>query len=223
MVMNTPTGKDLKVRVLNISKDECRKMFRQYRDSAWDQSPLFKKLYETEFGQLGGQPYGSVVCDYAFDASGPDIEVMKGLSKIGAAAHCPIIAAAAPGMLGMDSWQELSQPRDLSKLFEATDYMGLRGFRASDDSRYMALTMPRFLGRPIYGAKTNPVEAFAFEEETGGDHDNHLWVNAAYAMGVRITEAFKTYGWVTRIRGVESGGTVEGLPTATFPTDDGWC
>jgi type VI secretion system protein ImpC len=222
LVMNTSTGKDLKIRVMNMGKDECRKMFRQYRDAAWDQSPLFKKIYESEFGQLGGQPFGSFVCDYTFDHSAPDLEVLKGLAKIGAAAHAPFIAAASPRLLGMESWQELSNPRDIAKQFDATDYAAWRSFRDSSDSRYIALTMPRFLGRPVYGAKTEPVEEFDFEEDLGGGaHDNHLWVNAAYAMGVRITEAFQTWGWCTRIRGVESGGTVEGLPTAIFPTDDG--
>lgn len=222
LVGNTSTGKDLKIRVLNISKDETRKMLRQFRDAAWDQSPLFKKIYESEFGQLGGQPYGAFVCDYSFDHTAPDIEIMKGLSKIGAAAHAPFIAAADSQLLGMDSWQELSNPRDIAKQFDATDYMAWRSFRDSNDSRYMALTLPRFLGRPLYGASTEPVEEFGFEEETdGGKHDSYLWLNASYALGVRLTEAFKTYGWCTRIRGVESGGTVEGLPTALFPTDDG--
>jgi type VI secretion system protein ImpC len=221
LVMNTPTGKDLKIRVLNISKDETRKMLRQYKDAAWDQSPLFKKVYEAEFGQLGGQPFGAFTCDYYFDNSGPDVEIMKGLSKIGAAAHSPIIAGTAPQMMGMQSWQELANPRDLGKQFDSVDYMAWRSFRDMPDSRYLALTMPRFLGRPVYGANTNPVDEFAFDEETSGAHDNHLWVNAAYGLAVRITEAFKSYGWCTRIRGVESGGTVEGLPTATFPTDDG--
>jgi type VI secretion system protein ImpC len=221
LVMNTSTGKDLKIRVLNIAKEECRKTFRQYRDAAWDQSPLFKKIYEAEFGQLGGQPYGAFICDYSFDHSAPDLEVMKGLAKIGAASHAPFIAGAAPGLMGMESWQELANPRDLGKLFDATDYAAWRSFRATDDSRYMALTMPRFLGRPIYGAKTEPVEEFDFEENVAGEHDKHLWLNAAYAMGTRITEAFASYGWCTRIRGVESGGTVADLPTAMFPTDDG--
>lgn len=221
LVMNTSTGKDMKIRVMNMSKDECRKMFRQYRDAAWDQSPLFKKIYESEFGQLGGQPYGAFTCDYSFDHSGPDLEVMRGLAKIGAAAHAPFIAGAAPSLFGMESWQELANPRDLAKLFDATDYLAWRTFRESDDARYLALTMPRFLGRQVYGAKSEPVDEFDYEENTGGDHDNHLWINASYAMATRITEAFSTWGWCTRIRGVESGGTVEGLPTATFPTDEG--
>ncbi len=221
LVMNTSTGKDLKIRVMNMGKDEARRMFQQYRDAAWDQSPLFKKIYESEFGQLGGQPYGAFVCDYSFDHSAPDLAVLKGLAKIGAASHAPFIAAAAPKLFGMDGWQELSNPRDLAKLFEATDYAAWRTFRDTADSRYVALTMPRFLGRQVYGAKTEPVEEFDFEETIEGDHDKHLWINAAYAMGGRITEAFATYGWCTRIRGVESGGTVEDLPTSTFPTDDG--
>ncbi|WP_156841956.1 type VI secretion system contractile sheath large subunit [Novosphingobium aquimarinum] len=221
LVMNTSTGKDMKIRVMNISKEECRRMFRQYRDAAWDQSPLFKKVYEAEFGQLGGQPYGAFVCDYNFDHSGPDLEVMRGLSKIGAAAHAPILAAAKSTLFGMESWTELSNPRDLGKIFEAHEYMAWRTFRDSEDSRYLALTMPRFLGRTTYGANTEPVDEFDFEEETGGDHDKHLWLNAAYGMATRITEAFNTYGWCTRIRGVESGGTLENLPTAAFPTDDG--
>jgi type VI secretion system protein ImpC len=222
LVGNTSTGKDLKIRVLNISKDETRRMLRQFRDAAWDQSPLFKKVYEAEFGQLGGQPFGAFVCDYSFNHTAPDIEIMKGLSKIGAAAHCPFLAAADSQLLGMESWQELSNPRDLAKQFDATEYMAWRAFRDTNDSRYMALTLPRFLGRNLYGANSEPVEEFGFEEDNGGGaHNNYLWLNASYALGVRITEAFKTYGWCTRIRGVESGGTVEDLPTAMFPTDDG--
>ncbi len=222
LVFNTSTGTDLKIRVLNIPKDETRRVLNQYPDVAWDQSPLFKKLYEAEFGQLGGQPFGAVVCDYYFDHSPADVRIMQGLTKIAAAAHAPFIAAAAPSILGMRSWQELANPRDIAKQFDATDYGPWNSFRKSDDSRYLALAMPRFLGRRLHGSKGDPVDEFAFEESTdGGAHDQHLWVNAAYALGVRITEAFKTYGWCTRIRGVESGGTVYELPTATFPTDDG--
>jgi type VI secretion system protein ImpC len=222
LVNNTTTGKDLKIRVLNISKDEIRKMLRQYKDVAWDQSPLFKRVYEAEFGQLGGQPYGMFLCDYYFDHSPTDIDVMKGLSKIGAAAHAPVVAGTSPSILGMQSWQELSNPRDIAKQFDALEYGAWRSLRESTDSRYLALTVPRFLGRQLYGSQGEPVEEFAFEEDTGGGrHDHHLWVNSSYGFAARITDAFRTYGWCTRIRGVESGGTVEGLPTAAFPTDEG--
>ena len=221
LVSNTSTGKSLKIRVLNMSKSEVGKIFDANAGAKWDQSPLFKRIYEAEFGQLGGQPYGALVCDYYFDHTAPDIKVMSGLTKIGAAAHMPIIAGTSPEILGMQSWQELGNPRDIAGKFDNSDYMAWRSFRAATDSRYLVLTMPRFLGRELYGAKTQPVGEFAFEEETGGEHDKHLWVNASYALAGRITEAFATYGWCTRIRGVQSGGTVETLPTAAFPTDDG--
>lgn len=221
LVMKTPTDKNLRIEVLNISKEECRKMFREFRDAAWDQSPLFKKIYEEEFGMLGGHPFGAFTCDYYFDHSATDLAVMRGLAKIGAAAHAPFIAAAAPSLLDMQSWTQLSNPRDLGKMFEGQEYMAWRAFRESDDSRYMALAMPRFLGRTTYGEKSEPVDKFNFEEETGGAHDKHLWLNAAYAMGSRITEAFHDFGWTTRIRGVLTGGTVSELPTSSFPTDEG--
>ncbi len=221
LVYGTSTGADLKIKVLNVRKEECLEMFRANKDAKWDQSPLFRKLYEQEYGQLGGQPYGAIVCDYTFTHSKLDVEVMEGLAKIGAAAHAPFIAAAGPGLLGMDSWQGLGGIRDLGKLFTAGDYKIWNSFRDSPDSRYMALTMPRVLGRAPYGAKTDPVEEFDFEEITGGDDKNYLWTNSAYAMGLRITEAFTDWGWTTQIRGVVSGGTVGGLPVATFSTDDG--
>jgi type VI secretion system protein ImpC len=122
----------------------------------------------------------------------------------------------------MDSWQDLQKPRDLTKIFGSPEYAPWRSFRESDDSKYVGLTMPRFLSRTPYGAKTDPVEEFAFEEETDGtEHDKYCWSNSAYAMATNIGGSFKAYGWCTRIRGVESGGMVDGLPCHTFPTDDG--
>ena len=216
LVSNSETGQDLKIRVMNISRAELSSMFKQYRGTAWDQSPLFKKIYESEFGQLGGVPYGAFVCDLQFDHSSKDLNVMKGLARIGAAAHAPMIAAADSNLIGMDDWTEVSDPRDLANRFDTTEHQAWNAFRKSDDSKYLALTMPRILGRATYSAKDNPIEEFEFDE-----HDQHLWVNSAYAMGVNINKAFREYGWCTRIRGVESGGTVTDLPMATFPTDEG--
>ena len=216
LVSNSETGQDLKIRVMNISRAELSSMFKQYRGTAWDQSPLFKKIYESEFGQLGGVPYGAFVCDLQFDHSSKDLNVMKGLARIGAAAHAPMIAAADSNLIGMDDWTEVSDPRDLANRFDTTEHQAWNAFRKSDDSKYLALTMPRILGRATYSAKDNPIEEFEF-----GEHDQHLWVNSAYAMGVNINKAFREYGWCTRIRGVESGGTVTDLPMATFPTDEG--
>ncbi|MDP1533665.1 MAG: type VI secretion system contractile sheath large subunit, partial [Rubrivivax sp.] len=182
----------------------------------------FKKVYAEEFSQFGGEPFGAIVGDYHFDQSAPDVELLAEMAKIAAASHAPFITGASPNLMQMDSWQELANPRDLTKIFTTPDYAAWRSLRESDDSKYLGLAMPRFLSRLPYGSRTNPVEAFNFEEETGSaDHSKYTWANAAYAMATNINRSFKQYGWCSRIRGIESGGAVENLPTHTFPTDDG--
>lgn len=222
LVSNTETDEMLKIRVMNVSKKDLGRTLKKYAGAAWDQSPLFKKLYEEEYGQLGGEPYGCLVGDYYFDHTPGDVQLLGQMAQISAAAHAPFIAGAGPTLMGMDSWQELANPRDLGKIFGAPDYAAWRSLRESDDSKYIGLAMPRFLARLPYGAKTNPVEEFEFEEEaSGGQHTRYSWANASYAMAVNVNRAFKQYGWCTSIRGVESGGAVEGLPVHTFPSDDG--
>jgi type VI secretion system protein ImpC len=222
LVNNTETDQQLKIRVMNISKKELAKTLKRYKGTAWDQSPIFKKLYEEEYGQLGGEPYGCLVGDYYFDHSPPDVELLTGIAQVAAAAHAPFISAAGSTLMGMDSWNELANPRDLAKVFSTPDYAAWRSLRESDDAKYIGLTMPRTLARLPYGAATDPVEEFNFEEDTAGaDSSKYTWQNAAYAMAVNINRSFKMYGWCSRIRGIESGGAVEGLPAHTFPTDDG--
>src|SRR5437660_748718 len=222
LVNNTETAENLKIRVMNISKKDVAKTLKKYKGTAWDQSPLFKKLYEEEFGMPGGQPFGCLLGDYYFDHSAPDVEMLSGIAQISAATHAPFLTAAAPSLLNMETWQELSNPRDLAKIFGTPAYAAWKSLRQSEDSRYLGLTMPRVLARMPYGAKTSPVDEFAFEEDTAGaDHNKYVWTNAAYAMAVNVTRSFKLYGWCARIRGAESGGMVEGLPVHAFPTDDG--
>jgi type VI secretion system protein ImpC len=222
LVSNTETDEMLKIRFINVSKKDLHKTLKRYKGAAWDQSPLFKKVYEEEYGQLGGEPYGCLVADYEFDHSPPDVEALGELAKVGSACHAPIITAAGPALFQMEAWQELSNPRDLAKIFTTPEYAGWRALRESEEARYVGMTLPRFLARQPYGAKSNPVEEFAFEEDTNGpDPSKYTWANSAYAMAVNINRSFKNYGWCSRIRGIESGGSVEGLPTHTFPTDDG--
>ncbi|MBC2836434.1 type VI secretion system contractile sheath large subunit [Paragemmobacter straminiformis] len=222
LVNNTETDETLKIRFMAISKKDLSKTLRKYKGTAWDQSPIFKRVYEEEFGQFGGEPYGSIVADYHFDHSPPDVELLGELAKIAAAAHAPMITGAKPSLFQMDDWSELANPRDLTKIFQTPEYAAWRSLRESEDSRYIGIAMPRFLGRIPYGSKTDPVEDFAFEEDTeGASSDKYCWVNAAYAMATNITRSFKEYGWCSRIRGVESGGAVTNLPAHTFPTDDG--
>jgi len=222
MVNNTETDESLKIKVMSISKKELHKTLKKYKGTAWDQSPLFKQMYEQEYGQFGGEPFGCLTGDFYFDHSPQDVETLKGMSQICAAMHAPFISAVAPSTLQFDSWSELSNPRDLTKIFGTPEYAAWRSLRESDDARYLGLAMPRFLGRIPYGAKTEPVDAFDFEEDTeGADSSKYTWCNAAYAMATNINKSFKLYGWCSRIRGIESGGAVEELPTHTFPTDDG--
>ncbi len=222
LVSNTETDENLKIRVLNISKKELARTLRRYKGTAWDQSPVFKKIYEAEYGTPGGEPYGCLIGDYYFNHTPPDVDLLSSMAQVAAAAHAPFIAGADPSLLNMESWQELGDPRDLTKIFQTAEYAPWRSLRESEDSKYVGLALPRFLARLPYGANTNPVEEFDFEEDVeGADHHKYVWANAAYAMGVNINRAFKLYGWCSRIRGTESGGLVEGLPCHTFPTDDG--
>jgi type VI secretion system protein ImpC len=222
LVNNTETDEMLKIRVLNISKNDLGKTLKRFKGTAWDQSPIFKEVYESGYGVLGGEPYGALIGDYHFDMSPQDTELLGEISKVAAASHAPFLAGAAPTLFGFESWQELSNPRDLAKIQSTPEYAAWRSLRESDDAKYLGLAMPKFLARLPYGAKTAPVEEFSFEEDTeGAKHDKYTWANSAYAMAVNVNKSFKEYGWCSRIRGVESGGTVEGLPVHTFPTDDG--
>jgi len=222
LVNNTETDQNLKIKILNISKKDLVKTLKKFKGVTYDQSPLFKAMYEEEYGTPGGEPYGCLIGDYAFDHTPPDVAILEGMAEIAASAHAPFIAAAAPKLAGLDSWQELSRPRDLTKIFQTAEYAPWRSLRDSDDARYLGLTLPRYLARPPYDPEKNPVEEFEFVEDVeGADHSKFVWSNAAYAMGVNINRAFKLYGWCARIRGTETGGMVQGLPIHTFPTDDG--
>jgi type VI secretion system protein ImpC len=223
LVFNSETDATLKIRVLNVGKMELyRNLKNNYPGARWDQSPLFKAVYESEFGTLGGEPYGALVADFAFSHNAVDVQLLRDLSKIASASLAPLVTGADPNLLGMDSWRDLTNPRDIGKLMDTPDYAAWKGLRDSVDSRYVALCMPRVLSRLPYGAKSEPVEEFAFEEDTDGyKGEKYGWMNAAYVMGTNINRAFKEYGWTVRIRGVESGGEVLNLPLHTFPTDDG--
>ena len=214
------TSANLKIKVLNVSKKELLRDLQ--RAPEFDQSALFKKVYEEEFGIFGGSPFAGIVGDYEFGRGPEDIELLEKISNVAAAAHAPFISAASPEMFNLDSFTQLDAPRDMGKVFDTTEYAKWKSFRASEDSRYVALTCPRILMRLPYGKETKQVEGFGFEEHVGGgDHSKYLWGNAAFALASRMTKAFALYGWCAAIRGVEGGGLVEGLPVHNFYTDSG--
>ena len=220
LVQQSETSTMMKIRVLNVSKDDLRKDLEKAVE--FDQSALFKKVYEEEYGTFGGAPYGVLLGDYEFGRHPQDLSLLEKVSNVAAAAHAPFISAASPGLLGLESFTDLPNPRDLAKKFDTPDYAKWKSFRESEDSRYVGLTLPHILMRLPYGPETVPVETFNFKEDVDGtDHAKYLWSNAAYGFGARLTDAFAKYGWCAAIRGVEGGGRVDGLPTHTFRTDDG--
>jgi len=220
LVMNSETGTSMKLRVMYATKKELLDDLEKATE--FDQSALFKKIYEEEYGTFGGSPYSCLIGDYEFGRHPQDMALLEKISNVAAAAHAPFLSAANPSMFDMASFTELGQPRDLGKLFESSELIKWRSFRDSDDSRYVCLTLPHILMRLPYGPKTIPVEGFNFVEDVdGSDHRKYLWGNAAYALGQRITNAFALYKWTAAIRGVEGGGVVAGLPTHTFKTDEG--
>ena len=222
-INNSETDASLRVKVMNISKTELEQMFRAYPGARWDKSPLNLAIYESEFGTLGGKPYGALVGDYYFGFGSSDVELLKNIGKIAAAAHAPFLSAASPELLSMDSWNEIGVPPDLSEMFQTPEYAAWNGLRDSENSRYIALTMPRVLAREPYGQNsTMKVAEFAFDEETDGHKgENYAWMNAAHALAVNVNRAHKEHGWTVQIRGVQSGGEVLGLPTHLFETGDG--
>ncbi|MEP7245939.1 MAG: type VI secretion system contractile sheath large subunit [Gammaproteobacteria bacterium] len=222
LVHNTESDEMLKLRVLNVSKAEVARTLKKFKGASWDNSPLFRQIYEAEYGQLGGEPYGALIGDYYFDHTPADVELLGQMAQIAAAAHAPFIAGAGPGLMAMESWQEIANPRELGRIFAAPDYAAWRALRKSDDAKYVGLCMPRFLARLPYGARTDPVEQFEFEEEAAGESSaRYTWANSAYAMAVNINRAFKHFGWCASIRGMDSGGVVDGLPIHAFDSDDG--
>lgn len=214
------TGTMLKIKVMNCTKRELLRDFE--RSSEFDQSALFKKVYEEQFGVYGGSPFGALIGDYEFGKHPEDTALLEQISHVAASAHAPFVTAAAPDLLNLQSWTTLDAPRDLAKTFDTTEYAKWKSFRQTEDSRYVAMCLPRTLGRLPYGKDTKPVEGFNYEEGVDGtDHAKYLWMNAAYSLGTRMTNSFSKYGMCVAMRGVEGGGLVEGLPVHNFSTDQG--
>jgi len=220
LLSQSETGTNLKIKVFNAKKTELLKDLQKAPE--FDQSALFKKVYEEEFGVFGGAPFACLLGDYEFGKGGQDIELLERVSQVAAAAHAPFIAGASADMFNLDSFTQLDAPRDMAKIFDTTEYAKWKSFRSSEDARYTALALPHILMRQPYGRDTVPVEEFNFEEGVdGSEHSRYLWGNAAWALGARVTNAFAMYGWCATIRGVEGGGLVEGLPVHNFTTDSG--
>jgi type VI secretion system protein ImpC len=220
MMDQSETSAMLKIKIFNCNKRELLRDLQ--RAPEFDQSTLFKKVYEEEFGIFGGAPFAGMVGDYEFSRHPEDVELLERVAQVAASAHAPFLSAASPEMFNLDSFTSLDAPRDLGKVFDTTEYAKWKSFRQGEDSRYVGLTVPRILMRLPYGKANKQIEAFNYEEGVDGtDHSKYLWGNSAWALGSRLTNAFARHGWCAAIRGVEGGGLVEGLPVHNFYTDDG--
>jgi type VI secretion system protein ImpC len=210
----------MKIKILNASKKDLLRDLQKAPE--FDQSALFKKVYEEEFGIFGGSPFGALLGNYEFDKTGPDIELLEKVAEVAAASHAPFLTGASHEMFNLENYTHLDQPRDMAKVLDTSEFARWKRFRDSEDARYVAMTLPRMLLREPYASVNQQTELFQYDEAVdGSQHDAYLWGNAAWALGARVTQAFQRHGWCATIRGVESGGLVEGLPVHNFRTESG--
>jgi len=214
VVDRTDFRQNIRIEVLNASKDELLADFEDSPEVV--KSGLYKHIYSAEFGQFGGKPYGAVVANYEMSAGPQDVKLMQFMSSVGAISHAPVIASAGPKMFGCEKYEDIANLKDLESIFEGPKYAKWNAFRETEDARYLALTVPRFLLRVPYGPDTVPVKSFNYQETTAGDTDRYLWGNAAYTFATRLTDSFAQYRWCPNIIGPQSGGAVENLPIHTF-------
>lgn len=220
LIKKSISSDHLKIRILNISKEELIKDLKSA--SEFDQSQLFKKVYEYEYGTAGGTPYSCLVGSYYFDRSNVDIFLLNKIAGVAAAAHAPFLAAADPKMMDLENFTDLYIPRDLKNIFDTTDAIKWNSFREQEDSRYVSLVLPRVLIRAPYNDSENPADGISFNEVNVADSNEfYCWGNPAFVLAERISNSVFEYNWPAAIRGVEGGGVVEGLPVHNFKTTYG--
>jgi type VI secretion system ImpC/EvpB family protein len=216
----------IRTRFLNISWREIHRDFQRAND--FDNSQIFRKVYEDEFGTPGGIPFSVLIGDYEIhprptpEHPFDDIAILGHIAGVAAAAFCPFVCGAAPAMFGVDNFLELQQTVDLGQGFQLPEFTKWRTLRKHDDARFLGIAMPRILMRAPYELKDTP--GLNFTETTVADHlGKYLWGNAAYAWATVLMRTFATSGWLADIRGVErnrdGGGLVTNLASISFRTD----
>lgn len=219
VIDQTDFRENIKVDIINVAKDELLEDFENSPEIP--KSGLYKHIYTDEFGQAGGEPFGAMISNYEFGPGPRDIALMQKVSAVGAMAHCPFVAAAGAEMFGVEDFQELPKLKDLESVFEGPQYTKWNSFRDSPDSRYFALTMPRFLLRHPYDPDANPVKAFNYEEKVVDNHSKYLWGNASFAFATRLTDSFARSRWTMNCTGPQAGGMVENLVLHQYKTMEG--
>ena len=214
LVDKTDFRENIRLELLNVSKEDLLEDFEDAPEVT--KSGLYKTVYTAEYGQFGGKPYGNIIADYEFGPGPQDIKLLQHVASVASMAHAPFIAAAGPEFFGLEDFNGLPNVKDLKSTFEGPQYIKWNSFRESEDSRYVSLTLPRFLLRLPYGPDTKPVKTFNYEEDVSASHEDYLWGNTAFAFATRITDSFAKYRWCTNIIGPLGGGAVEDLPIHQF-------
>ncbi len=210
LVDKTDFRENIKLELLNVSKDDLLEDFEDAPEIT--KSGLYRTVYTAEYGQFGGQPYGNIIANFDFGPGPQDIKLLQNIASVSAMSHAPFVAAAGPQFFGVDDFNELPKLKDLKSIFEGPQYIKWQSFRESDDSRNVALALPRFLLRLPFSAQTNPVKVFNYEEDVTASHNDYLWGNAAFAFASRLTDSFAKFRWCSNIIGPMGGGAVEDLP-----------
>lgn len=214
LVDRTDFRENNKLSILSVSKQDLLEDFEDAPEVT--RSGLYKAIYTAEFGQFGGQPFGSIIGNYAFGPGAQDIKLLQSVASIAAMAHAPFIASAGPEFFGVDSFAELPNLKDLAAIFEGPQFTKWNAFRQSEDARFVGLTLPHFLLRVPYGEDTTPIKKFTYNEDVSSGNQNFLWGNASYAFGERLADSFAKYRWNANIIGPQGGGTVEDLPIYNY-------
>lgn len=214
LVERTDFRQNINMEILNVSKEDLMEDFENSLDIT--QTGLYKHIYTSGYGQFGGQPVGAMIADYELSPSNFDMKFLNKVASIAAMAHAPVISAAGPKFFGLDSFEGLPNLKDLEDVLSSPQFAAWRGFRQNEDSRYVGLTLPRFLLRPPYHPEDNPISKFTYKEDVSASHENYLWGSTVYAFASKLTESFANYRWCTNIIGPKSGGEMRDLPVHTF-------
>lgn len=214
LVERTDFRQNIEMEILNVSKEELLEDFEESLDIT--QSGLYKHVYSSGYGQFGGAPVGTIIADYQISPSNVDMKFLSKAASIAAMAHAPFIVGAGPKFFGLESFEGLPDLKDMQDVMSAPQFAAWRGFRENEDSRYVGLTLPRFLLRAPYDPEDNPISKFTYKEDVSSSHEDYLWGNTVYAFGSRLTDSFANYRWCTNIIGPNSGGAVKDLPVHTF-------
>ncbi|MBJ6724528.1 type VI secretion system contractile sheath large subunit [Geomonas sp. Red875] len=210
LVDRTDFRENNRIELLNVTKEELQDDFEDAPEVM--KTALYQTVYSAEYGQFGGKPFGAIVGNFEFGPGPQDVKLLQNMAAVAAMAHAPFLAGVAPQFFGCDDFTTLPNLKDVASILEGPQYAKWQAFRETEDARYVGLALPRFLLRLPFGAATDPVRAFDYEEAVTDSHQRYCWGNAAFAFATRLSESFANFRWCANIIGPQGGGAVHDLP-----------